>query len=97
MRALHSPLSVHSVMPGFCAPIVWAWPGIQRVQDFLKTCGPVFGTLLVKTSMYSILTALATGLSPVHSGAHHVVMCKQSPVAKYFDSQFVALRTQLST
>lgn len=81
VRALYNPLSVHSSLPGYCAPIVWAWPGIKRVQQFLKSCGPVFGTLLVKTTMYSSLTALATGLSPVHSGAHHVVMCKHSSVA----------------
>lgn len=74
VAALYKPLMSGSVMPGARATMDWRFPGCTRTWEFLKSCGGIFGTVVVKTMMFSGLTAMATNLSPVHSGAHHVVM-----------------------
>ncbi|GMH38310.1 hypothetical protein BSKO_06194 [Bryopsis sp. KO-2023] len=74
VAALYRPLVAGSAMPGARATMNWRFPGVARTWEFMKSCGGIFGTVIVKTMMYSSLTALATNLSPVHSGAHHVVM-----------------------
>lgn len=61
---------------GKIMPVKWMMPNFKPAMRFIGSCGPVIGMLVSKVVMYSLLTSIATGLSPVASGAHHVVFSK---------------------
>lgn len=60
-------------LKGKTVPVKWTMPNFQPAVRFMSSCGSVIGMLVAKVLMYSLLTSIATGLSPVSSGAHHVV------------------------
>lgn len=69
---LFQPLRFGS-LKGTTLPVKWTMPKFQPAMRFMSSCGSVIGMLVAKVVMYSLLTSIATGLSPVSSGAHHVV------------------------